>query len=146
MINPTGRVLSLVDSPDGARAVVIVRDAPACPRCAAGKGCGAGILAANSGERQVEATVPRGLEVAVHDDVEISMAPDNILRAAVIVYGIPMLGALAGAALAYASSLGDSGAAGAALAGLGAGLVISRLQLQQASCLRRFTPAIEKRC
>jgi sigma-E factor negative regulatory protein RseC len=146
MDNPTGRVLSLVDSPDGARAIVMVRDVPACPRCAAGKGCGAGLLSTNTGERRIEASVPGGLAVAVDDDVEVSMAPDNILRAAAIVYGIPLLGALAGAVLAYIVSLGDSGAAGAALAGLGIGLVVSRQQLRRAGCLRRFTPVVERLC
>ena len=123
-----------------------MQDAPVCPRCAAGKGCGAGLLAPGAGERRIEANVPAGMSVAINDDVEVSLAPDNILRAAMIVYGIPMLGALAGATFAYAISLGDTGAAGTALLGLGAGLVISRLKLQQASCLRRFTPTIERRC
>ena len=44
MENPTGRVVSLVDKRSGARAVVEVDAASACPRCAAGKGCGAGLL------------------------------------------------------------------------------------------------------
>jgi sigma-E factor negative regulatory protein RseC len=145
MDNPIGRVLSLVDSPNGARAVVAVQDAPVCPRCAAGKGCGAGLLAPGTGERRIEATVPAGMSLAVNDDVEVSLAPDNILRAAMIVYGLPMLGALTGAAFSYAIALGDKGAAGAALLGLGAGLVISRRKLQQADCLRSFTPSIEKR-
>ena len=146
MDNPIGRVLSLVDSPDGMHAIVAVAEAPVCPRCAAGKGCGAGLLAAQSGERSIEAAVPPGMAISVNDDVEVSLAPENILRAALTVYGIPLLGALAGAALAFAAGLGDDGAVAAALAGLGAGLVISRHRLRQAECLRRFTPVIGKRC
>lgn len=117
-----------------------------CARCAAGKGCGAGLLAPEAGERHIEATVPAGMSLAVNDDVEVSLAPDNILRAAMIVYGLPMLGALAGAAFAYAIELGDKGAAGAALLGLGAGLAVSRRKLRQVDCLRQFTPSVEKRC
>ena len=90
--------------------------------------------------------MPEGLSPTVDDIVEISLAPNNLLRAALIVYGIPMLGALAGAMMAYAASLGDAGAAMAALLGLGIGLVISRWRLRQASCLQRFTPTIERLC
>jgi sigma-E factor negative regulatory protein RseC len=146
MDNPKGRVLSLVGSADGVRAIVAVDGAQACPRCAAGKGCGAGIFSAADSERQVEASVPEGLGPRVGDIVEISLAPNNLLRAALIVYGIPMLGALVGAVIAYAASLGDAGAAAAALLGLGFGLVVSRWRVRQASCLRRFTPSIERLC
>ena len=146
MDNPKGRVLSLVGSADGARAIVAVDSAQTCPRCAAGKGCGAGIFSAGDGERQVEAAVPEGLGLRVGDIVEISLTPNNLLRAALIVYGIPMLGALAGAVMAYAASLGDAGAAMAALLGLGFGLVVSRWRVRQANCLRRFTPSIERLC
>lgn len=90
--------------------------------------------------------MPEGLNPTVGDMVEISLAPDNLLRAALIVYGIPMLGALAGAMMAYAASLGDASAAVAALLGLGLGLVISRWRVRQASCLQRFTPTIERLC
>jgi sigma-E factor negative regulatory protein RseC len=146
MDNPKGRVLSLVGGANDARAVVAIDSAQACPRCAAGKGCGAGSFLTGDSERQVEATVPEGLSPMIDDIVEISLAPNNLLRAALIVYGIPMLGALAGAVIAYAASLGDAGAATAALLGLGFGLVISRWRVRQASCLRRFTPTIERLC
>ena len=146
MDNPTGRVLSLVDSPDGMRAVVAVSDAPVCPRCAAGKGCGAGLLATQHGARNIEVVVPAGMAVTIDDDVEVSLAPRNILRAALIVYGLPLLGALAGVALAYAAGLGDEGAVGTALLGLGAGLLVGRHRLGRADCLQRFTPVIERRC
>ena len=144
MNNPTGRVLSLVDSPDGAHAIVAVDDLPACPRCAAGKGCGAGVIAMRDGERNVEAKVPANSAIKVADVVELSLAPDNVLRAAAIVYGIPLVGALAGAALAYGYRAGEAGAAISALLGLAVGLVISRQRLRRADCLRRFTPTIEK--
>ena len=136
--------MSLADSADGVRAVVAVEFASACPRCATGKGCGAGIFTAGSGVRQVEASVRSGLEIAVDDVVEISLAPDNLLRAAVLVYGLPMLGAVVAAAIAYALSLGDAGAALAALLGLGTGLVIGRWRLRQSECLQQFVPTVER--
>jgi sigma-E factor negative regulatory protein RseC len=146
MENPVGKVLSLVDRPDGACALVAVHNAPVCARCAAGKGCGAGLLPMSNGARHVEASIPDGLSIAVNDTVEVSLAPASVLRAAVVVYGIPLLGALTAAAVAYSASLHDAGAAVAALLGLAAGLVISRSRLRKTSCLRSFTPSIERRC
>jgi len=137
--------VSLVDSTNGARAVVIVDVAAACPRCAAGKGCGAGLFASGGSNRQIEATIRPGLDIAEEDIVEIVLAPDNLLQAAIIVYGLPMLGAVGAAAIAYALSLGDAAAAVAALLGLGSGLAISRWRLRQTDCLQRFVPIIERR-
>jgi len=144
MKNPSGRVLSLADSADGVRAIVAVELASACPRCASGKGCGAGIVTAGSGVRQIEVSVRSGMEIAVDDVVEISLAPDNLLRAAVLVYGLPMLGALVAAAIAYALSLGDAGAAMAALLGLGAGLIAGRWRLRRSNCMQQFVPMVER--
>ena len=145
MVNPTGSIVSLVDSDVGMSAVVAVEVASACPRCAAGKGCGAGLMAGSGAKRQVEARVRDGLDITVDDVVEISLAPDNLLRAAVIVYGLPMLGAAIAALVAFGLSLSDGASAMAALFGLGLGLGVSRWQLRQASCLGRFVPTIERR-
>ena len=136
--------MSLVDNADGVRAIVDVDVAASCPRCAAGKGCGAGLLTSGSSSRQVEATIRPGLDVAKDDVVEISLAPDNILRAAAIIYGLPMLGAIVAAALAYAFSLGDVAAAIAALIGLGSGLLAGRWRLRRTSCMRQFIPSVER--
>lgn len=137
--------MSLSNGTDGARAIISVEVAAACPRCAAGKGCGAGLMTGTDRDREVEATVRAGLDIAENDIVEISLAPDNLLRAAAIVYGLPMLGAVAAAACAYAFSLGDAAAALAALAGLASGLAVSRWRLQQTSCLRQFVPSVRTR-
>jgi sigma-E factor negative regulatory protein RseC len=146
MDNPVGKVLSLVDRPDGAHALVAVQNAPVCARCAAGKGCGAGLLATPNGEQRIEAHIPAGLEVEINDNVEVSLAPASLLHAAAVVYGIPMLGALLAAAVAYSASLGDAGAAVASLLGLGAGLVVSRSRLRKPGCLRSFTPSVKRLC
>ncbi len=145
MDKPTGRGVSLVDSDNGARSVIAVDVAAARSRRAAGKGCGAGLLTGGRGERQVEASVRAGLDLATDDVVEISLAPDNLLHAAIIVYGLPMLGASIGAVIAFGLSLGDAAAAVSAMIGLGCGLLISRWRLQQESCLSRFVPTIERR-
>lgn len=136
--------MSLADSANGVRATVSVAAAVACPRCAAGKGCGAGIFAAGNLQRELEASVPVGLKIAVNDVVEITLAPDNLLRAALLVYGLPLSGAILAAAGAYAFDLGDVGAAMTALLGLGSGLALGRWRLQRPGCLRQFVPSIER--
>ncbi len=95
--------------------------------------------------RQVEALIGNGLHIAEDDLVEIALAPDDLLRAAAIVYGLPMLGAVAAAGIAYAFSLGDAAAAVAALTGLCVGFAIGRWRLQRTSCLRRFVPSVQRR-
>ena len=145
MDNPQGRIQSLSGGEQGVRAIVGIDVAIACPRCAAGKGCGAGLFADTGRERRVEAAVRPGLQVAEGDLVEVVLAPDNLLRAALIVYGLPMAGAIVGALLAYALSLGDVAAALAALAGLILGLLLGRWRLRQEDCLSRFVPTVDKR-
>jgi len=145
MDNPQGRIQSLRGDESGMHAVVGIDVAAACPRCAAGKGCGAGLFTDTGRQRQVEATVRPGLQLAEGDLVEVTLAPDNLLRAALIVYGLPMAGAVVGAMLAYALSLGDVGAAVAALAGLVAGLLLGRWRLRRQDCLSRFVPTVDKR-
>jgi len=145
MDNPTGKIQSFVSDEYGTRAVVDIEVMVACPRCAAGKGCGAGLLGSSDPIRQVEAAVRPELDLAEGDLVEIALMPNKLLRAALIVYGLPMLGAVSAAAMAYVWSLGDAGAAGAALLGLTAGLVVGRRRLKEEACLGSFLPTVEKR-
>ena len=145
MENPQGRIQSLQGEQDSMRAVVGIDVAAACPRCAAGKGCGAGLFVDTGRRRQVEAAVRPGLQLVEGDLVEVALAPDNLLRAALIVYGLPMAGAIIGAILAYALSLGDISAAVAALAGLVTGLLLGRWRLRQEDCLSRFGPTGARR-
>jgi len=137
--------VSILDGGADISAVVHVDTAIACPRCAAGKGCGAALFGAGSGSGQVEASIRPGLSVVEGDVVEIALAPDNLLEAAFIVYGLPLIGGVVAAALAFGLSLGDAAAAVAVLAGLGAGVLAGRQRLRQTQCLQRFTPTVVKR-
>ena len=138
MQSQQGTVIALEPGDEGTRALVEVDVAAVCPRCASGKGCGAGLGLMKN--RQVEARVPAGASIDAGDTVRLSLAPNNVLRAAVIVYGWPLLGAAAAAALAYLAGLGDAGAAMAAVLGLGTGLGLARRRLR--GCLRDFTPEV----
>ena len=124
--------------------MVLIDAAAQCPRCAAGKGCGAGIFGGGDA-RRVEALVADGLRVRAGDAVRIDLAPRNLLRAAGVIYGVPLVCGVAAAGLAYLLGAGDGPGAVAALAGLAGGLVLGRWRLQRADCLRRFTPVVTAR-
>ena len=138
-----GQIHSFVDDSFGTRVVVEVDAAEACPRCAAGKGCGAALFASSG--RRVEVSVPENLSLAAGDIVEISLAPDNLLRASLIVYGLPLMGAVVAVSVAYGLSLGDVAASIAALSGLFLGLATARRRLGKQHCLRQFVPVISRR-
>lgn len=145
MDNPTGKIESMTMVDGAMRAVVEVEAGSACPRCAAGKGCGAGLFMGNSRGRKVEAIVAPHLSVEQGDSVELSLASENLLRAALIVYGLPLSGAITAAGLAYLLRLGDSAAAVAAVLGLAIGLLLSRWRLRYGDCMESFVPYVEKR-
>ncbi|MGI9272907.1 MAG: SoxR reducing system RseC family protein [Woeseiaceae bacterium] len=145
MDNPTGTIHSLVTDSRGRRAIVDVDVALACPRCASGRGCGAGLLGGGSRIRRVEASVNSEIALAAGDSVEIALASSNLFQAAVIVWGLPLAGGVGFAGLAYLFALGDAAAALAALVGLSLGLLLSRSYLQKGACIDEFVPHVEKR-
>ncbi|HNP65670.1 MAG TPA: SoxR reducing system RseC family protein, partial [Woeseiaceae bacterium] len=106
MQSPHGRIIS-IDSDHAEKVVVEVEAAVACRRCAQGKGCGAGLIGGPSQLRQVSALLVEGLKVQRGDSVSLELAPGNLLRAASIVYGLPLVGALSGALLALVMDIGD---------------------------------------
>lgn len=145
MENPQGRILSIYPDDTPPHAVVEVAASIRCARCAAGKGCGAGLLGGDERPRRVDALIARDLELGEGDHVRIELAPNNLLRASLIVYGLPLLGALVGAAGAGLSGAGDVSAALAALGGAGIGMLAGRLRLRKNECLRAFTPVVTAR-
>ncbi len=145
MENPQGTVVALLRDGGGHRAVVDVDALAACPRCAEGRGCGAGIFTAQRGNRRVEASIRPGLEIHEGDLVSIGLEPGNVLQAALIVYGLPLLGAAIATTAAYLFALGDPGAAFAALAGLAAGGYVGYRRLNRQACMMQFTPIVSAR-
>ena len=69
METPEGKVVEIVRNADGERAIVDVEAAAACPRCAAGRGCGAGILQGSGKIRRVEALIDDGVTLRKGDRV-----------------------------------------------------------------------------
>lgn len=139
---PQGKVISIVRDGEGTRAIVTVDAAAICPRCAAGKGCGAGIFGASASVRRLEVSLAPGVEVSEGDTVSLSLGSRNLLQAAIIVYGWPLLGAITGVLLAFLGDLDDAGAAASALAGLAVGIALARVRLGHKDCLSRFSPTV----
>jgi sigma-E factor negative regulatory protein RseC len=145
MQNREGHVVSVRSDDSGTRAVVEVDSLVVCERCESGRGCGAGLLGREPGDKRVEALVAQDLDVQSGDIVSIVLAPRNILRAAVIVYGYPLFGAVSAAIMSYAIGLGDAYGAITALTGLVSGVLLAKFRLRSTRCLREFTPTIVDR-
>ncbi|MEO1201235.1 MAG: SoxR reducing system RseC family protein [Pseudomonadota bacterium] len=143
MDSPEGHIVEILRADDDRRLAVIDVDArAACARCAAGKGCGAGLFA-SSGSRRVEASIPRSVEVTAGDRVAIDLADRALLPAALIVYGWPLAGSAVGALL---GSLGPWTGDFAPVAGAAGGLVVAALlasrRLDSTRCIARFRPVV----
>ena len=101
MIEETGRVVALEE---GAVWVETLRKST-CSSCSANAGCGQGLMdKLGVGRQRGFVRVLSDLQLALDDVVVIGIREDVLLRTAVLVYLLPMLGLLAGALLA--SSLG----------------------------------------
>lgn len=142
MENPRGRIIAVKHSDPAVHALVEVDATIQCKRCAEGKGCGAGLFGTSSGTRRVEALIREDISVGEGDEVRIELEPRNLLRASLIVYGLPLGFAVAAAAFANFAGLGDLNAALAALAGVTGGLLVARSQLRKSACLREFMPTV----
>jgi len=142
MENLQGKIISIAHDANGARATIDVEAGVICPRCAEGKGCGAGIFGASDQPRRIEAMLATGLDVSIGDSVSLSLGSRSLLLAAIIVYGWPLFGAAAGAVLAQFAGFDDTGAVVAALAGLTLGALLARIRLSSSECLTRFVPVV----
>jgi len=142
MDSPVGRIVSIADS----RATVSV-EAAICARCAAGKGCGAGLLSGANQMRLVDVQIKPGMHVKAGDEVQLSLAPSHLLRAAIFAYGLPLGGIILALAIAWTmnGSLDDRTAIILAIAGLVGGVLTGRHLLNRDGCLKNLVPTISGR-
>lgn len=138
---PVGRIVSVADG----RATVSVDRAFGCARCAAGRGCGAGLLAVQS--RLIDVRLVAGLALRPGDEVRLALAPSSLLRAALLAYGLPLAGLVTALGIAWylKQSLADRPAVALAAVGLVAGLLVGRHFLNRDGCLRNLVPTISER-
>lgn len=140
MHTPTARITAV----HGDRVSLIV-DAPlACARCAAGKGCGAGLLGRRAAAKAFELPRPAGLELCVGDEVTLDIQPERLLQASIWAYGLPLAAMLLGPVVAHWlwGPLSDSQLALASLAGLGLAIVVGRRLLVNEPCSGQLVPSI----
>lgn len=83
--------------------------------------------------------------LASGDTVRLAVAPRQLLRAAFLAYGVPLLAILLSVGVASATGIvtTDLGSIGFALAGLGGGLYLSRRYLARDSACAQFIPVVD---
>ena len=142
MNTTTGTVVGISGDGSGRTALVEVRAETVCARCAAGKGCGAGLFGKREALRRIEVAVPERAAIHEGDAVKLVMQDRDLLLASTIVYGWPLAGGVIAALLAWRLGGSDGTTALAALGGIGAGVWLARRRVRDSSCLQRFTPRI----
>lgn len=116
-----------------------------CPRCAAGEGCGGGVLARLVSRRHPEVETRGTLAgLCAGDGVIVGIDEGALLRASLWAYGAPLAGMLGGALFAAAAlQAHDALVAAFAGAGLLAGLVGARAASLRGAA--RWQPALLRR-
>ncbi|MEQ8207410.1 MAG: SoxR reducing system RseC family protein [Woeseia sp.] len=140
MNTPTARVTAI----HGERVTVSV-DAPlTCARCAAGKGCGAGLLGRRAATKAFELPLPAGIALRVGDEVTLNMQPERLLQASLWAYGLPLAAMLLGPVLGHWlwGPLSDGQLALASLAGLVVAFAVGRQLLVNKPCAGQLVPTI----
>lgn len=125
-------------------ATVVVESPVACQRCAAGKGCGAGIFQDTDRSREIRVEIPAGMSVLEGDTIALMIGPKYLLRAAMLAYGLPLVTTVLSLILAWTltGDPGDGVGIVFAVLGLGVGLVIGRRILSKESMCEQFVPDV----
>jgi len=119
-------------------ATVVLEPGVACARCAAGRGCGAGLFGRRdrSISLAIDATVASGLRPG--DRVAVELDDGDLLKAAGLAYGIPLFAAVAAAAMASLLFTAEAAAVLGALAGLAGGVLYARRRAAAMPCGTRL--------
>ena len=141
MLTEKGRVVAI----EGDTVWVETLRQSTCGSCTARSGCGHGMLngampGASRGLVKTRLSADAGLDLKIHDEVEISIPEGGFLRAAALLYAVPMMATLAAALLTdhflvsevASQSSTDLQVTAAAAAGLAAGLLLVRYYSRRA--------------
>ena len=128
----------------GTSATVSVESTQACPRCAAGKGCGAGLFADNLRQTEIIVELPPEQNFRTGDLVTLSMSSSNLLHVSFLAYGLPLIGGLGlvGLGAIFFGPLSDILSASLAIFGLTAGFLVGRRRVKREHCARDFVPVV----
>lgn len=140
MESPVGKIVSIGDG----KAMVEVERKAACPRCASGKGCGAGLLSGSTRPTLLEVSVASRQQYREGDEVRLTLEPSRLMHASLLVYGLPLLGMVVMLVLGWSlmRPLSDPQAIAFAIGGLATGMMAGRWQLNRRDCLKHFVPKI----
>lgn len=142
MITETGHVLEI----DAGHAWVACRRQLECERCARGQGCGGGVIGRMLGDRLHRVRVATGgLPLEPGDQVRIGLDEEAVMRAAFVVYLVPLVAAIGLGALAWGLFGSDLSAALGTAAGLAGGLAWARGYSQRHAGDARFQPVVLER-
>lgn len=138
-----GRVMRI----DDYQATVDVDAVNVCPRCASGKGCGAGLYGSSDKPARISIRLPQQSRIRTGDVVTLSIAPHRLLYASCFAYGLPLLGAVAGLLFGqvFMQPVTDGKGVVLALLGMAAGFLFGQRRLRQASCMQQFVPELTGR-
>lgn len=139
MLEEQGIVLAL----DKQTAWVSVARMSSCQSCESKVGCAQGGFAKISKKKTCVMQIPKGIDLCVGDGVIIGLDERVILKSALLVYAVPLLLMLLGAALGQWWGNGNDGfAAAGAFSGLGLGFLLAYHYSRQHQDDERFQPVI----
>lgn len=120
--------------------------AAGCPRCAAGRGCGAGLFSAATQPVLFEMPLEKGHDFNVGDAVTLSLASSTLVRAALFAYGLPLAGTILALLLGWLvlAPMNDLVAVMVAFAGLLAGFLAASYRLRGKSLQQQFVPSMTR--
>ena len=123
MFTHSGRIVAV----DDRHVRVCVTPRPGCARCEAGQGCGGGLFGrlVSRGESELTVRRPSG-RVAPGDAVRIGVPARSLVRASIVVYGLPLVGLLVGSAAGGWLAGADAGAIAGGVVGLVSGILAGR--------------------
>lgn len=132
MIEQEARVTEL----QGDQALVAISRQSACGSCAAKSGCGTSVVASLFPQRsqQLRVTNTQGAEPG--DRVVIGLPESGLQRASLLLYGVPLLGLLAGAAAGQQWGGSELRSILGGLLGVSLGLLYVRWRSARATALR----------
>lgn len=117
--------IALVKQRDGRRVELELLRGGACDQCELNKGCGTGALSRLIGRRPRPLVIDSEHDCKPGDQVVVELPEAALVRASLLLYGLPLLGLLVGAVLAASLALPDFVVAAIALCGLFGGFRIA---------------------
>jgi sigma-E factor negative regulatory protein RseC len=143
VLNASGRIRAIEIDGDERIALVDAGETAACPRCAAGRGCGAGISGSGKRAGPVPVRLEQTFAAVPGDAVSICLRQGALLRAAAVAYGLPLVGALAGGVVAQAAGAGDPASAVCVVLGLAGGIVCARRRARRHDLIAALRPTLQ---